>query len=72
VTGAFLDPCPTKGVIDQRQLHLAEIIVERAAFYEERVTTIKAGVPQEHGHIASRLSNEYLNLRIALVSISRA
>lgn len=47
-------------------------MVERAAFYEERVTTVEAGIHQEQQHIATRLSNEYLNLRIALVSISEA
>ena len=55
--------------IDHRQLALAEIAVERAAFYEERLKTRRDPASQEDARLIKRLSNDYLSLRIALVSI---
>ena len=54
---------------DHRQLALAEIVVERAAFYEERLKTSREPASQEDGRLINRLSSDYLSLRIALVSI---
>lgn len=66
-----MSPYPTDEATDQHQLNLSEIIVERAAFYQERVANVEAGAPQDQQLIANRLSNEYQNLRIALVSTSK-
>ncbi|KAF6237883.1 hypothetical protein HO173_004084 [Letharia columbiana] len=52
--------------LDNRQLSLAEIAVERAAFYEERLKCCRDVTSQEHGRLVSRLLNEYLSLRVAL------
>lgn len=52
---------------EQHQLSLAEILVERAAFYEEKLKAPDDGRAQEHRHFTNRLSSDYMNLRIALV-----
>ena len=54
--------------IAQRQLSLAEIVIERAAFYEARLKNERVGTG-DHGTIVTRLSHEYITLRIALVSL---
>ena len=56
------------GKSDHCHLGLAETVVERAAFYEERLKSSGDITSQDHGHLVTRLSNEYLAIRIALVS----
>ena len=56
------------GKSDHCHLGLAEKVVERAAFYEERLKSYGDVISQDHGHLVSRLSNEYLAIRVALVS----
>ena len=65
---AVSDPAAYDG-IDHCQLALAEIVVERAAFYEERLKTSRDPTSQEDSRLVNRLSSDYLSLRIALVSI---
>ena len=55
-------------ISDHCYLSLAETVIERAAFYEEKLKSHKDISSQEHGHLVTRLSNEYLAVRIALVS----
>ena len=53
--------------IEQEYLDLAETLIERAAFYDDRLCSQdgKAG----HGSISAHLSTDYTNLRILIVSI---
>lgn len=52
--------------LDHCQLSLAEIVVERAAFYEERLHSYGDVTSQQHGQLVRRLSNDYTSLRVAL------
>lgn len=54
--------------IAQRQLSLAEIVIERAAFYEAKLKNENIGT-RDHCSLLIRLSHEYITLRIALVSL---
>lgn len=54
--------------IAQRQLNLAEIVIERAAFYEARLENERIGTG-DHGTLVNKLSHEYITLRIALVGL---
>ena len=54
--------------IAQRQLSLAEIVIERAAFYEARLKIERIGIG-DHDTLVTRLSHEYITLRIALVGL---
>ena len=52
----------------QNQTTLAEIAVERAAFYEERMKSQGFDASPEQLRLFSRLSYDYVNIRIILVS----
>ena len=52
----------------QRQLGLAEIVIERAAFYEAKLKNENVGT-RDHRSLLTRLSHQYITLRIALVSL---
>ena len=54
--------------VAQRQLSLAEIVVERAAFYEA-ILKDERNSTGDHDTLVNRLSHEYITLRIALVSL---
>lgn len=54
--------------IAQRHLSLAEIVVERAAFYEARLKNERIGTG-DHDTLVTQLSHEYTTLRIALVGL---
>ena len=54
-------------VIEQNRLSLAEVIVEKAAFYDERLKGREDDISREHWRLFTGLSNDYLNLRITLV-----
>lgn len=60
--GVDAEPLP-----EELHLVLAETIVERAAFYDERLRE----VPQAQKAIAKSLSIEYLIIRIALVGLAQ-
>ncbi len=55
--------------LDQNQLSLAERVVERAAFFEERLTRPGRHNTPEQLVLIRRLVKEYQILRIALVSL---
>ena len=54
--------------IAQRQLSLAEIVIERAAFYEAKLKEDDTDT-RDHGSLLNQLSQEYITVRIALVSL---
>ena len=60
--------CTADKRIAQRQLSLAEIVIERAAFYEAKLKDENIGT-RDHGSLLNGLSHEYITLRIALVSL---
>ena len=56
--------------VEQRRLCLAEMVMERAAFYEERFKVYRADVPHNYGDVIRSLLKEYSMSRIALVRLS--
>ena len=54
-------------MIEQRQLSLAERVIERAATYEARLAGLGKRGSEEQLHHTRQLSQEYFVLRITLV-----
>ena len=63
-----IDARPTH-FIEQHRLDLAEIVIERAAFYNDRLLSQDGGDSKEYQCLRAHLVTDYTNIRVIVVGI---